>query len=70
MGKPNSRAPFERDIEKIEPEKTGEIVLCVCVWEVKDQREFGNKCVKGKGKDGERHLLLSVIKSSSAFVQK
>ena len=44
--------------------------MCVCVWEVKDQREFGNKCVKGKGKDGERHLLLSVIKSSSAFVQK
>ena len=40
--------------------------MCVCVGVggVKDQ----NKCGKGKGKEGERHLLASVMNSPSAFV--
>ena len=40
------------------------------VWGVKDQREFGNKYEKGKGKEGERHLSASVMNSPSTFVQE
>ena len=28
---------------------------------MKDHREFGDKCEKGEGKDGERHLSASVM---------
>ena len=44
--------------------------VCVCVWGVKDQREFGNKYEKGKGKEGETYLSMSVMNSTSAFVQE
>ena len=33
----------------------------LCDWGVKNQREFGNKCEKRKGKEGGRHLLASVM---------
>ena len=39
--------------------------VCVCVWGLKDQKEFGNKCEKGKGKEGERRLSASVMNSPS-----
>ena len=45
------------------------VFMCVCVWGVKDQREFGIECEKGKGKEGERCLSASVMNSSSPFVQ-
>ena len=46
------------------------VCVCACVFGgVKDEREFGNKCEKGKGKEGERHLSASVMNSPSAFVQ-
>ena len=44
------------------------VCVCVCIWGVKDQKVFGNRCEKGKGKDGKRRLSVSVMTSSSAFV--
>ena len=44
------------------------VCMCMCVGGVKDQREYGNKCEKGKVKECERHLLVSVMNSPSAFV--
>ena len=45
------------------------VCVCVCVFgEVKDQKEFGNKCEKGKGKERERRFLVSVMNSPSTFV--
>ena len=40
----------------------------VCVGGVKDQRECGKKCEKGKVKECERHLSSSVMNNPSAFV--
>ena len=45
------------------------VCVCVCVFGgAKDQREFENKCEKGKGKEGERRLSASVMNGPSAFV--
>ena len=42
--------------------------VCVCVGGAKDQRECGKKCEKGKVKECERHLLVSVMNSPSAIM--
>ena len=44
------------------------VCVCVCVGGVKDQRECGQKCEKGKIKECERRLSASVMNSPSAFV--
>ena len=44
--------------------------MCVCVWGVNDQKEFGiYECEKGKGKEDVRRLSASVMNSPSPFVQ-
>ena len=42
---------------------------CVCVFGGGEESEFGNKCEKGKGKEGERRLSASVMNSPLPFVQ-
>ena len=42
--------------------------MCVCVGGLKDQRECGKKCEKGKVKEYERHLSVSAMNNPSAFV--
>ena len=41
----------------------------VCVFGGGEESEFGNKCEKGKGKEGERRLSASVMNSPLPFVQ-
>ena len=45
------------------------VCVCVCVCLGGEESEFGNKCEKGKGKEGERRLSASVMNSPSPFVQ-
>ena len=45
------------------------LLQTVCVWGVKDQKEFWNKCEKGKGKEGDRRLSTSVKNIPSTIVQ-
>ena len=42
---------------------------CVRVCLGGEESEFGNKCEKGKGKEGERRLSASVMNSPLPFVQ-
>ena len=42
--------------------------MCVCLGGG-EESEFGNKCEKGKGKEGERRLSASVMNSPLPFVQ-
>ena len=44
------------------------VCVCVCVGGVKDQREYGKKCEKGKVKECERRLSVSVMNNNSVFV--
>ena len=43
--------------------------VCVCVCLGGEESEFGNKCEKGKGKEGERRLSASAMNSPLPFVQ-
>ena len=45
------------------------VCVCVCVCLGGEESEFGNKCEKGKGKEGERRLSASVMNSPLPFVQ-
>ena len=45
------------------------VCVCVCVFGGGEESEFGNKCEKGKGKEGERRLSASVMNSPLPFVQ-
>ena len=50
----------------------GVVCVCVCVCVCLgggEESEFGNKCEKGKGKEGERRLSASVMNSPLPFVQ-
>ena len=44
------------------------IIVCVCLGG-KGAERFWDKCEKGKGKEGERCLSVSVMNSPSPFVQ-
>ena len=45
------------------------ISVCVCVWGGEGLERIWNKCEKGKGKVGERHLSASVMNGPSPFAQ-
>ena len=45
------------------------VCVCVCVCLGGEESEFGTKCEKGKGKEGERRLSASVMNSPLPFVQ-